>query len=80
MKNPLDAFTEHPHTVGENYWEHMAASLSFALPMLLGSAAALVHSFFPFLFTKTGSGIIASLHDRMVVNRMRMSQKNSFER
>lgn len=75
MKNLINTFTEHPSTVGETYWQHMAASLSFALPMLLGSAAALVHSFFPFLFVRTGSDIIARLHDRMVVNRMRHPKK-----
>jgi hypothetical protein len=75
MKTPIDLFTEHPDSVGETYLEHMGASLSFAFPMFLGACAALVHSFFPFLFTKTGSGIIARLYDRMVVNRTRQSRQ-----
>ena len=67
----MNAFTEHPSSVGENYWQHMAASLSFAGTMLLGAAAALVHSVFPFLLVKTGSGIVTRLHERMVTHRVR---------
>jgi hypothetical protein len=65
------AFTEHPASVGETYLEHMGMALSFALRLLLGSLACFLHAFLPFLFEKTGSGIIAGLHDRMVVNRRR---------
>jgi hypothetical protein len=68
---PMNAFTEHPQSVGENYWEHMAASLSFAGTMLLGAGAALVHSVFPFLMVKTGSRIVTRLHERMVAHRAR---------
>ena len=67
----MKAFTEHPRSVGENYWEHMAASLTFAATMLLGAGAALVHSVFPFLLVKTGSRIVTRLHERMVAHRRR---------
>ena len=67
----MNAFTEHPASVGESYWQHMAASLSFAGRMLLGAGAALVHSVFPFLMVRTGSRIVTQLHDRMVAHRMR---------
>ena len=67
----MKAFTEHPRSVGENYWEHMAASLTFAATMLLGAGAALVHSVFPFLLVKTGSRIVTRLHERMVAHRAR---------
>jgi hypothetical protein len=65
------AFTQHPASVGETYLEHMGMALSFALRLLLGGLACFVHAFLPFLFVKTGSGIIAGLHDRMVVTRCR---------
>ncbi|NML46981.1 hypothetical protein HHL11_24770 [Ramlibacter sp. G-1-2-2] len=68
----MKAFTEHPRSVGESYWEHMGASLSFAGAMLAGAGAAFVHSVFPFLLTSTGSRIITRLHDRMVANRRRV--------
>ena len=63
------SFTEHPAAVGETYLEHMAMALSFAVPMMLGALACLVHAIFPFLFVQSGSSAIASLHDRMVTNR-----------
>ena len=71
MNRLRHAFTEHPRSVGENYWQHMRASLSFAGPMLLGALACLAHAFFPFLLARTGSGIVARLHERMVRHRVR---------
>ena len=67
----MKAFTEHPRSVGESYWQHMGVSLTFAGSMLLGAGAALVHALLPFLFVRTGSGIIDSLHQRMVAQRAR---------
>jgi hypothetical protein len=67
----MNAFTEHPASVGENYWQHMAASLSFAGAMLLGAGAALVHAVFPFLLVKTASRVVTRLHARMVTHRDR---------
>ena len=69
MKELQRAFVEHPQSVGESYWQHMRASLSFAGPLLVGALASLVHAVFPFLLVRTGSGIVARLHERMVRNR-----------
>lgn len=66
-----DLFTEHPASVDETYTEHMAMASSFGLRMLLGGLACLVHAVLPFLFARTGSGIIARLNDEMVTNRRR---------
>lgn len=63
------AFTQHPESVGETYWQHMATALSFAFPLALAAVAALIHSVFPFLCVKTASIRVTQLHDRMVVNR-----------
>jgi hypothetical protein len=71
MKDLIAPFTAHPRSVGESYWEHMCVSLSFAGTMLLAAAAALVHALLPFLFVRTGSGIIDRLHQRMVAQRAR---------
>jgi len=62
-------FTDHPASVGESYFQHMAAALSFTANMALATVVCLIHAFLPFLFVKTGSGIINRLHDRMVLNR-----------
>ena len=66
-------FSDHPASVGESYWQHLAVALSFSLRLFLGALACLVHAFLPFLFVKTGSAIITGLHDRMVTNRRRVA-------
>ncbi|MCU0886758.1 MAG: DUF6356 family protein [Rubritepida sp.] len=68
---PHWSFTEHPRSVGESYFEHMGVAASFGWAMLKGAAACFVHALLPFLFTKTGSGIISDLHARMVAHRQR---------
>jgi hypothetical protein len=65
----MNAFTQHPRSVGESYWQHMGVALSFAGAMLLGAAASLVHGVFPFLCTRTGSGIVLRLHERVTRRR-----------
>ena len=61
--------TEHPASVDETYFEHLATALSFGAQMLAAGLACLVHAVLPFAFTKTGSAAIGRLHDRMVANR-----------
>ena len=67
-------FTAHPASVDESYLEHMAVALSFSARLLFAGLVCLVHGFLPFLFVRTGSQVIAELHDRMVVNRHRGSK------
>ena len=64
-------FTEHPSSVQETYWEHLAMAGSFGFRLLLAALACSVHALLPFLFVKTGSRMIAALHDTMVTNRAR---------
>ncbi len=64
-------FTEHPRSVDESYFQHLAAALGFSVRLALAALACLVHAFLPFLFVKTGSAMITTLHDRMVTNRHR---------
>ena len=66
----MNLFTDHPRSVGESYWQHMAMSLSFAGTLALGAVAALVHALLPFLFVRTSSGIVTRLHKRMVLQRI----------
>jgi len=66
-------FTAHPASVDETYAEHMAVASSFGLRLLGAGVACLIHGIFPFLFVKTGSAAIATLHERMVTNRRRFA-------
>lgn len=63
------AFTEHPASVGETYFQHMGMALGFGARMVGAGAACLLHAFFPFLFKTTGKDCIQTLHDRMVIHR-----------
>jgi hypothetical protein len=58
-------FTEHPDAVGESYVEHMGVALSFAGPLAVAAAAALVHAFLPFLCVSTASVTVKRLYARM---------------
>lgn len=58
MKN---IFTNHPHSVGESYFQHFFFALSFACKMLAAGVVCLIHAVFPFLFEKTGSNILMSI-------------------
>ncbi|MFQ5468187.1 MAG: DUF6356 family protein [Kiloniellaceae bacterium] len=64
-------FTAHPASVDETYPEHMAVASAFGGRLILAGLACLVHGIFPFLFVKTGSNAIATLHGRMATNRRR---------
>ncbi|MBP0494231.1 DUF6356 family protein [Pararoseomonas indoligenes] len=72
----LPSFTEHPAAVGESYAEHMHTASWFGWQMLLGAGACFVHALLPFLFTRTGSAKIALLHDRMVANRVKATNRH----
>jgi putative acetyltransferase len=71
------SFTAHPASVGESYFQHLRNAAGFAASMISGGLAVLVHAVLPFLFTKTGSGVISSLHTRMVTNRRQQMVERS---
>ncbi|MEM8877409.1 MAG: DUF6356 family protein [Pseudomonadota bacterium] len=71
MRHLRAYFTEHPESVGESYFEHMATAFSFGSRMLYAGLACLMHGLLPFLFTKTGSAMISRLHDEMVAHRVK---------
>lgn len=67
----LKLFTRHPASVGESYCEHLRAAGGFASQLLVAALACAVHALLPFLFERAASARIASLHERMVSNRVR---------
>lgn len=71
----MNAFTDHPNSVGETYWEHMAFALRFGGRMMLGGAAAFVHALFPFLCVTTASRI----NDELVAIRAASGRRNALE-
>ena len=62
-------FSEHPASVGESYLTHLLAASAFALRLLAGGLACLVHAVLPFLFVHTGSDCVSRLHQEMLARR-----------
>lgn len=65
-------FTRHPADVGETYGQHLAHASAFGVRMIAGGFACILHGLLPFLFVRTGSQQIRTLHDRMVTGRSKM--------
>ena len=66
----------HLASVNESYFQHMRHALSFTLEMFVGALCCLIHAIIPFLFEDAGSKIVNRLHDRMVVNRAKLSSRD----
>jgi hypothetical protein len=63
-------FTDHPASVNETYFQHLAMAFGFGGRMLIGAFACLVHGLFPWLCRTRGSDAIRTLHHRMVSHRV----------
>lgn len=74
----IKAFTEHPASVGESYWQHFRHASGFGGRMIVAGFACLLHAVFPFLFVKTGSKQINHLHKRMITNRSSIPEMIDF--
>ncbi len=78
-RKPLTAlFRDHPASVGETYWEHLLHAAGFGARMIAGGIACILHGVLPFLFVKTGSRQIQTLHGRMITNRSKRPQPIDF--
>lgn len=67
----MKAFTEHPNSVGESYFQHMRVSFGFGGRMFVAAMGCFLHGIFPFLCVKTGSTTIHNLNHNMVEQRDR---------
>ena len=65
----MNRLGDHLQEVGETYPQHLLKATGFAVTMLAGGLACLVHALLPFLFVRTGSDCIRRLHGEMVENR-----------
>jgi hypothetical protein len=62
--NVSKLFTEHPASVDETYFGHMAFAAWFASRLFMAGGAALVHAVLPFMFETTASSIVRELYER----------------
>ncbi|MBV8684278.1 MAG: hypothetical protein JO111_15480 [Caulobacteraceae bacterium] len=72
MNGLARAFSEHPRSVGESYFEHLETAMNFSGALAAAALACFVHAFLPFLFVTTGSRQIRRIHDAMVTHRGRV--------
>ena len=66
MRNP---FTEHPHSVGETYLEHMWNALKIVFTIQILSLIIYIHAFLPFLFEHNGSDGLEKIHKELQKRR-----------
>ncbi|MGC1301021.1 MAG: DUF6356 family protein [Caulobacteraceae bacterium] len=62
-------FTDHPHEMGETYWEHQRFAFRFAFSLFAAGAACAVHALVPALCKRTGSRAVEALHGRLTASR-----------
>ena len=67
--DPLRAFTEHPASVGETYFGHLAQACGFGLRMIGSGLACVLHGLLPFLCKTTGSDAMSCLHAELEARR-----------
>jgi len=58
-------FVDHPKSVDETYFQHMAFAGWFAARLFMAAGAATVHAIIPCLFEKTAGNLINEMHHRM---------------
>lgn len=54
-------FTEHPHSIGETYFQHFCFAMIFGSKMIIGGLACVLHAVFPFLCKKTASNFLLAM-------------------
>jgi hypothetical protein len=71
-------FTDHPHSVGETYGQHLCFAGTFGLRMIVGGVAAVLHGLMPFVFETTGSRTILALNDVIRESKKRHQKTPEF--
>lgn len=51
-------FLNHPHDIGEGYFEHQRTAFEYSMKLLRAAAACAVHAIIPALFERTASRIV----------------------
>ena len=58
-------FTEHPESVGETYFEHLAVAAGFSRRLFKAAVCCGMHAIFPWKHCTTGSTAVKELHAQM---------------
>ena len=68
-------FGDHPASVGETYFEHLAQASGFGLRLIASGLACLVHAMLPAAFSNAASDTVESLYQSMVVERQQRNRR-----
>lgn len=58
-------FTEHPNSVDETYFEHMAVASGFSRKLFKAAICCALHGVFPWMHCTTGSTTVKELYAEM---------------
>ena len=62
-------FLDHPHALGETYWQHQRRAVHFGTSMIAAGVACLLHALIPAVFVRTASSMVSRLHAEMHATR-----------
>lgn len=62
----MNIFTKHPQSIGETYWQHLCAAMTFGGKMIIAGLGCVIHAIFPFIFSKTASNANLNLTQRFL--------------
>lgn len=65
----MSIFTDHPHSIGESYFGHLASASRFGGRLIVAGLACIVHGIFPFWCKSTGSKAVKKLAADMIHGR-----------
>lgn len=64
-----ELFLDHPHSVGEGYFEHQRRAFAFAGALIAAGLACLVHGLLPRLFVTRASDTVLELGETLARRR-----------
>lgn len=65
----LRAFTDHPASVGESYFQHLGVAGRFGWRLTRGGLGCMLHGLLPFVCKTSGSDTVRDLHAELVAKR-----------
>lgn len=72
------AFTEHPQTTGETYWQHLWFTFTMSLRFIYTTVVLMIHGLFPFLLDRAASRQIERVY-RVMKTRIPKSQRDAID-
>lgn len=71
FKNLFKIFTEHPNSVGENYYQHLWFTIKTSSILMLLAVCSIIHGIFPFLLIYKVSGTISRLNKDLINRKIK---------